>query len=68
MFSTKFLEIFKNHLFYRTPLSDLFWKKHSSTLKPKKVYGLKIAQSIIYVKEYFLYFFYPTSYYKHKLK
>ena len=59
MFSCKFVEMFKNHLFYRTPLGDLFKKKHSNTLKPKTFYGLKIAQSIIYVKEYFLCFFYP---------
>ena len=32
------------------------WKKQSNVLRYKKAYGLKIAQSIIYVKEHFYVF------------
>ena len=33
------------------------WKKSSNILGSKKAYGLKISQSIIYVKKYFHMFF-----------
>ena len=44
-------------------------EKPSSPLGSKKVYGLKISQSVIYVKEYIYMFSLPwKKLYKHKVK
>ena len=39
------------------------YEKPSNILRSKKAYDLKIAQSIIYVKEYSYAFLYPERYY-----
>ena len=66
----EFLEIFKT-IFYRIPLSNCFWKKHSNILRSKKAYFQETSKKEYYLcKEIFLWvFLYPEMiYYKHKVK